>query len=198
MLGLFYLFFISQPDDQCVLSGSNKHIASLTCLSIVNLWRILSSGAILVSYSPKRLSINLLHLFFCLYSFSRVSFLYKLKKELLINYKLPKPYQFKKQKIIIITQFRNNKWWRFYFSWHFCLYLDQFTALSVLTTLSVTPAESPSPSMTVWAPGFTAQIVLNAQRAVSKRCQNRKVCGSSSLDLWRFWLKQQSLYLQNR
>lgn len=101
MLGLFYLFFISQPDDQCALSGSNKHIASLTCLSIVNLWRILSSGAILVSYSPKRLSINLLHLFFCLYSFSRVSFLYKLKKELLINYKLPKPYQFKKQKIII-------------------------------------------------------------------------------------------------
>lgn len=98
MLGLFYLFFISQPDDQCVLSGSNKHIASLTCLSIVNLWRILSSGAILVSYSPKRLSINLLHLFFCLYSFSRVSFLYKLKKELLINYKLPKPYQFKKTK----------------------------------------------------------------------------------------------------
>lgn len=48
---------------------------SLTFLSIENLCKILSSGAILVSYSPKRLSINLLDLFLSLYSLRRVSFL---------------------------------------------------------------------------------------------------------------------------
>lgn len=43
-----------------------------TCLSKENLCRILSSGAILVSYSPNRLSINLFALSFCLYSFKSV------------------------------------------------------------------------------------------------------------------------------
>lgn len=61
----------------CVLT---QVILSLTCLSMANLFRILSSGAILVSYSPMRLSINLLDLPFCLYSFRRVSFLYMSKK----------------------------------------------------------------------------------------------------------------------
>lgn len=87
LISLFFISFHTCPHARFILLKANldlmsgvslqviQIIASLTCLSIANLCRILSSGAILVSYSPKRLSINLLDLFFCLYSFRRVSFL---------------------------------------------------------------------------------------------------------------------------
>lgn len=52
-------------------------IMMVTCLSSVNLCSIFSSGVILLSYSPKRLSMNWLLLSFSLNSFRRVSFLCK-------------------------------------------------------------------------------------------------------------------------
>lgn len=43
--------------------------------------------------------------------------------------------------------------------------------LVLLTKLSVSPAESASLSMILWAPGFTEQIVLNEWWAVTHGCQ---------------------------
>ncbi len=58
----------------------------------------------------------------------------------------------------------------FYPHFNLCLVLFMFL-LSVLTKLSVSPAENPSRSMILWAPGFTAQIVLNGRWAVTHDCQ---------------------------
>ncbi len=75
-----------------VISYSQGWMWCITCLSSVNLCRIFSSGVILLSYSPKRLSMNLLFLSFILNSFRRVSFLWGIKHTLhmrFIPYTLP-------------------------------------------------------------------------------------------------------------